>query len=148
MEEARAWPRCRLPIGSRFSCRLRRTWRCSGQFSVRCARSCSVADVPLALRDFTFRAMLFDAECERFRAAGLRVGIPSEAVDIDLMREALSPFGLSLRDPALRMARLYATLNCFENSVRELVSSRLLEYDGANWWDQRVPGEVKKRAEA
>jgi hypothetical protein len=106
-----------------------------------------VVSVPLALRDFTFRAMLFDAECERFRAAGLRIGIPTETVEQDLMRETLSPFGLSLRNPALRMARLYAVLHCFENSVRELISTRLLEKDGSNWWDSCVPGPVKKRAE-
>ena len=107
-----------------------------------------MASAPLPLRDFTFRAMLFDAECERFRKAGLRIGVPAEEAEQDLLRDSLSPFSLSVRAPALRMTRLYAILYCFENSVREMISARMVENEGATWWDKCVPANVKKHAES
>ncbi len=100
------------------------------------------------LRDFVFKGLLFDAESERFRSAGINVGIPSEVAERDLMREALAPFGVAIRTPALRMARLYAVMYGFENSVRDLITAKLLENKGANWWDDCVPNSVKKYAES
>lgn len=101
-----------------------------------------------SLRDFVFKGLLFDAECERFRNAGIQIGIPAEQAERDLMREALAPFSVALRSPALRMARLYAVLYGFENSVRELITARLLENRGIDWWDNCVPASVKKYAES
>ena len=101
-----------------------------------------------ALRDFVFKGLLFDAECERFRNAGIQMGIPVEQAERDLMREALAPFGVSLRGSALRMARLYAVLYGFENSVRELIMARLLENHGSDWWNTCVPTSVKRYAES
>lgn len=100
-----------------------------------------------ALRDFVFKGLLFEAECERFRDAGIQIGIPDEVTERDLMREALAPFGVALRSSALRMARLYAIVYGFENSVRELIVARLLENNGADWWDKCVPAAVRKYAE-
>lgn len=100
------------------------------------------------VRDFVFRGLLFDAECERFRGAGIHMGIPIEQAERDLMREALAPFGVSIRTSALRMARLYAVLYGFENSVRELIVSRLSENHGASWWESCVPVSVKKHADS
>jgi len=45
------------------------------------------------------------------------------------------------------MARLYAVLYGFENSVRELIMSRLFENEGSDWWAKCVPTSVKKYAE-
>lgn len=45
------------------------------------------------------------------------------------------------------MARLYALLFCFENSVRDLVSDRLAEIEGENWWQTKVAGSIQKSAQ-
>lgn len=47
-----------------------------------------------------------------------------------------------------KMSAVYMAIAAFENGVRDLVSGRLLEQKGANWWDTCVTGDVKKRAEA
>lgn len=107
-----------------------------------------MADPTRELRDFVFKGMLFDAECERFRSAGIRMGVPSDDVERDLLRETLDPFSIAIRSPALRMARLYALIYCFENSVRELIMARLSELKGPGWWDTCVPTTVKKHAES
>jgi uncharacterized protein (DUF927 family) len=47
---------------------------------------------------------------------------------------------------ARKMSAVYIAIAGFENSVRDLVSSRLLEQKGANWWDVCVTnGEIKNR---
>jgi hypothetical protein len=48
---------------------------------------------------------------------------------------------------AQKMSAVYIAIASFENSVRDLVSSRLLEQKGANWWDVCVTNaEIKNRA--
>lgn len=106
-----------------------------------------MAEFSRELRDFVFRGLLFDAECEKFREAGVSVGVPISEAEQDLLRESISPFSLSIRGPALRMARLYAIVFCFENSVRELITAKLLENGGVNWWDACIPPKIKQFAE-
>jgi len=48
---------------------------------------------------------------------------------------------------ARKMSAVYIAIASFENSVRDLVSSRLIEQKGANWWDTSVSADVRKRAE-
>jgi hypothetical protein len=48
---------------------------------------------------------------------------------------------------ARKMSAVYVAIASFENEVRDLVSSILLEKKGANWWDTFVSNDVKKRAE-
>lgn len=49
---------------------------------------------------------------------------------------------------ALRMAAVYTAIASFENSVRRLVSTVLLEQVGADWWQTSVPSKVRERAES
>lgn len=47
---------------------------------------------------------------------------------------------------ARRMATVYTAIAAFENSVRALVSSTMLEAHGATWWDG-VNAQIRHRAE-
>ena len=99
------------------------------------------------VRDWLFRGLLFEADAERFRAAGIRVGVDQSISERQLIEEVLEPFGISLRNESLSMARLYALLYCFENSVRSLIRERLFESKGADWWSTSVPSKVRQMAE-
>lgn len=96
------------------------------------------------LRDWLFRGLMFEAEADRFRAAGIRVGADTENAERALFSETLNPFGVDLRSEAMRMARVYALLYCFENSVRALITERLRERHGDAWWAQKVPQKVQE----
>jgi hypothetical protein len=100
------------------------------------------------LRDFLFRGLMFEAEAEKFRKAGLRVGADSRDAEASLLEEVLQPFDVSMRNAALLMSRLYALIYCFENSVRDLIADRLSDKHGVNWWDQRVPQKVRDMAKS
>lgn len=99
-----------------------------------------------SLREWLFRALMFEAEAERFRSAGIRIGADSEAAEKALTEESLNPFSIESRNEALRMARIYSLLNCFENSVRDLVKERLKEKFDVDWWEKGVPKGVKNFA--
>jgi hypothetical protein len=90
---------------------------------------------------------MFEAEAERFRNAGIRVGADLREIERSLLDEQLAPFPIQLRNEALAMARLFALLYCFENSVRELIKDRLQETHGADWWAKAIPQKVQKFAE-
>jgi hypothetical protein len=98
------------------------------------------------LRDWMFRGLLFEAEAERFRAAGIRVGANEQESEQALFEETLDPFSIDLRNEALQMARLYALAYCFENSVRALIEERLQERHGLDWWNLKVPEKIKQHA--
>jgi hypothetical protein len=98
------------------------------------------------LRSWLFRSLMFEAEAETFRRAGVRVGVDEGAGEEQLLHEALAPFSIATRNEALRMSRLYAIIYCFEGSVRDLIRSRLTDADPA-WWDSvRVPRKVRDTA--
>jgi len=99
------------------------------------------------VREWMFRALMFEAESERFRQAGIRVGADAQEAERSLLEEALSPFPIDIRNSSLRMARLYAQLNCFENSVRDLVKERLVDEYDIDWWEKGVVKKVKDFAE-
>lgn len=102
-----------------------------------------------SLRDFIFRGMLFDAEAERFRRAGIRIGLDRAEEEETLLLEALSQFGIQRRNDALEMARLYAVLHAFENEIRRLVRDTLDENAGADWWGgDAIPKKVREKAES
>lgn len=99
-------------------------------------------------REWMFRGLLFESEAERFREAGIRIGADQMDAERSLLEEALVPFGVQTRNDALRMARLYALLFCFENSVRTLITERLQENHGAEWWEKTVPKKVRDFADS
>jgi Swt1-like HEPN len=93
-----------------------------------------------------FRGLMFEAEAERFRRAGIQVGASSTATEENLLKEALAPFGVTRRNSALEMARLYAVLFCFENEIREFIREALEEKEGVDWQD-KLPQKIKEHAE-
>lgn len=96
------------------------------------------------LRDFTFRGFLAVHSCRDMQAQGLLhspLSPASQRHDIDL----LAPVQESVRNAALQMQRAYLLLFTLENIVRELISSRLDEADGADWFEKRATTQMKTK---
>lgn len=105
-----------------------------------------MADSHTNLRDFLFRGLMFESEATSFRKAGIQIGADDAAGQEALLAEALSPFGVSRRNEAFEMARLYALLYCFENEIRSLIQETLEEKEGPDWWS-KLPQRVRTHAE-
>ncbi len=99
------------------------------------------------MRDFLFRGLMLESEAERFRKAGIRIGADSTEAEESLLKEALAPFGITRRNQALEMARLFAVLYCFENEIREFIRDVLVENEGVDWIDH-LPPKIKTHAES
>lgn len=99
------------------------------------------------IREWLFRALMFEAESETFKSAGIRVGADAEVVEKSLMEETLRPFSVQTRNEALKMARIYALINCFENSVRDLIKERLKEKFNTDWWEKGIPKSTREFAQ-
>jgi hypothetical protein len=54
---------------------------------------------------------------------------------------------LAIRNEAIRMARLYSLLYCFENAVRELIQNKVSDADPA-WWTNKVPKNIRDSADS
>jgi hypothetical protein len=98
------------------------------------------------LRDFMFRGLMFEAEADTFRKAGIQIGADASAEEEALLHEALAPFGVSRRNKALEMGRLFSVLFCFENEIRDFIREALSEKEGADWQD-KLPAKIKELAE-
>jgi Swt1-like HEPN len=55
-------------------------------------------------------------------------------------------FSQRLRDEAARMARHYIIFYCLENYIRELITARLLDLHGPDWWNVAVNETVRENA--
>jgi len=51
-------------------------------------------------------------------------------------------FEQTVRAEARAMARHYELFYCLEQSIRKLITETLLEAEGANWWDTKVPTSI------
>lgn len=90
---------------------------------------------------------MFESEATQFQRAGIQIGANQAESEERLLKEVLAPFGVTRRNEALEMARVYALLYCFENEVRSLIRETLEEKDGPIWWD-KLPAKIRSHAES
>jgi hypothetical protein len=91
-----------------------------------------------------FKGILLHAHIDGREEAGELVTTNSQPVAF--LGEYKDYFSRELSDRAEKMTYVYSLFYCFENSVRDLVSQRLAERKGADWWSC-VPENVRKRVE-
>lgn len=99
------------------------------------------------LYSFTFRALLTEEALDK-TARISRIALTSN-VDADVARRLpINALDEDLIARAQRMATVYMAIAAFENTVREFVSSRLLDAVGANWWTTAVSEKIRIRADS
>lgn len=90
---------------------------------------------------FTMQNLMLETDLKALEESGLEIGhkdtiLKVEVVDIEL-------FESDIRHASKKMADFYSLYYCLENSIRRLISTRLQEKYGANWWDTEVPQGVR-----
>ncbi len=90
---------------------------------------------------FTMKNLLLEAELAKLEKDGIEIdhqkSIKEDSiVDLDL-------FESDIRAQAKKMADFYMLYYSVENSIRRLISERLHEKYGVNWWDSKVPQGVR-----
>ena len=105
-----------------------------------------------AKRDFdelhsrVFKGILLHEDIVRMEEAGVLTPPPERSPVRTLLGEFADYFSPELRGQSGKMTYVYSLFYCFENSVRDLVSQRLQERKGPDWWTS-VPKAVQDRVE-
>lgn len=94
------------------------------------------------LKLFAMKNLLLETELAKLEKSGIEIGHlqtieKDDVVDIEL-------FEADIRTQAKKMADFYVLYYSVENTIRRLISERLNEKYGANWWEEKVPDGVKK----
>lgn len=100
----------------------------------------------ISVYEFVYRARLTEEALDR---AG-RKSSSTFAFDQQKTRDLLGIDVLDVEHVAAaeRMSFVYTTVAAFENSVRDLIKSVLLEALGESWWDTGVSEKIRKQAES
>ena len=79
---------------------------------------------------------------------GIDLGRPeSKPNDAEQNPSYYAQFPAVLRQQAAEMGSHYETLYCLENSIRDLVTVKMADAHGAEWWASNVPQAVKDTVE-
>jgi hypothetical protein len=97
------------------------------------------------LKLFGMQNLLLESELLSLEESGLQIEHAktikkAEIVDVDL-------FENDILQEARKMADFYAIYYSLENSIRRLISGRLSEKHGVNWWKDKVPADLQKEVE-
>lgn len=98
-----------------------------------------------SLKLFGMHNLMLESELQKLEASGIQIEHTktirkSEVVDVDL-------FELDILQQAQKMADFYVLYYSMENSIRRLISGRLAEKYGGNWWKDKVPPSLQNEVE-
>ena len=97
------------------------------------------------LKKFVFDAILLDNEFLRLESEG--ISVRSGGQEVVTERIDKSDFSPKIIFNAQKMASVYVVFFCLENAVRELISERLTERHGIDWWTSSVPTKIQSSVE-
>lgn len=90
---------------------------------------------------FTLQNLLLESDLANLEKKGISIGHletikKDELVDVEL-------FDYQILESAKRMANFYVLYYSLENTIRKLIEDRLKEKYQLNWWEEKVPSDVK-----
>lgn len=99
-----------------------------------------------SLPEWLFKGLTVEAALNDMEADGLAVRAPTDPLALQRVMP-LEDFSSELRSSAMKALPAYLAFFIFENSAREVVSERLSEKLGAEWWESAASAKVKKKVQ-
>lgn len=99
------------------------------------------------VQNFVFKGMLLNTGLDDLGEAGILTKNIANPINAKASNISIEDFSSTIRLSAIKMAEVYTAFFCFENSVRELISERLKERVGVDWWTKCVSSPIKKEVE-
>lgn len=98
------------------------------------------------LRQFVFNGLLlYDSFSTLENEHGISVSSSNDMTQVSRVVEA--DFSPILWNNAINMSSVYQALFCIENTLRNFIVERMSERYGLNWWEEKVPSNIKKAVE-
>ena len=97
------------------------------------------------LKLFGVQNLLLESELSDLEKSGLDIR-HSQTLKRDEIIDT-EVFEIEIRQQAKQMGELYYLYFCLENSIRNTIINRLKEISGENWWEIKVPNNVKRKVE-
>lgn len=98
------------------------------------------------LRQFVFNGLLlYDSFSTLEKEHGISVSSSNDMTQVSRVVEA--DFSPILWNNAINMSSVYQALFCIENTLRNFIVERMSERYGLNWWEEKVPSNIKKAVE-
>lgn len=99
------------------------------------------SDAQKKIKMFALQNLLLESELTKIEQSGIDIGHvqtikKDDVVDVEL-------FETDIFKSAKKMAAFYVLYYSMENTLRKLIEERLKEKHGANWWEDKVPDDVK-----
>jgi len=102
-------------------------------------------DSIVKLKQFVFNGILTEDSLSTLEKEGISIRQGSNIQPIARIEE--TDFSPRIIHSASRMASIYIVFFCLENAVRELISARLSERKGIEWW-KSVPEKIRKNVDS
>lgn len=99
-------------------------------------------DFDKKLEHFAFKNLMLETDLIKLEESGIDIQHIDTISQKDIVDTEL--FEHEILASARKMARFYVYYYAFENSIRSLISGRLEEKHGINWWELKAPPGVKK----
>src|SRR5437867_1052949 len=100
---------------------------------------------PGELYEFAFRGFLAEEALDK--AGRIHANVAGTLDEEIAQRLAVDLLDENFVAAARNMAVVYMAVSAFENAVRKLIATILLEKVGENWWDQCVSVGIRKKVE-
>lgn len=94
-----------------------------------------------SLKLFGMHNLILESELKKLEESGVQIEHTKTIKKVEIVDVEL--FELDILQEARRMADFYTIYYALENSIRRLISGRLLEKHGPNWWKDKVPAGVQ-----
>jgi hypothetical protein len=98
--------------------------------------------LPDALKIFGMQNLMVEADLARLEKDGIDLG-RSNPLKKDIVVVDTDLFEFDIISQAKIMADFYILYYSLENTIRRLISGRLQEKYGLNWWEDKVPNGVR-----
>lgn len=97
------------------------------------------------LREFLFKGLAVEDALNELEKDGRGVRAPTDTQALQRV-VSLEDFPASLRNAAMQALPAYLAFFCLENSARELISDRMAERHGTDWWN-KVSRSIQEKVE-
>lgn len=98
------------------------------------------------LRQFVFNGLLLHDSFETLeKKHGISVVESGDFIQVSRVVEA--DFSPVVWNNAIDMSSVYQSIFCIENTLRNFIVERMSERYGLNWWDEKVPKNIKNAVE-